>query len=45
LFRIESKSANKRQGDHERESDLFHGITPLLFRVLEGLPEKLFDRH
>ena len=33
LFRIKSKSANKRNGNHEGESDLFHGFGPLLSGV------------
>jgi hypothetical protein len=28
LFRIKSKSANKRNCNHERESDFFHELAP-----------------
>jgi hypothetical protein len=45
LLRIKSKSANKRNGNHEWDSDLLHEITPLLSQGLlaKCSPEKLFN--
>src|SRR5689334_16343871 len=42
LFRIKSKSANKREGNHEGESDLFHVDTPLalMLFVCRRAPER-----
>ena len=42
FVRIESKSANKRHGNHEGEFDLLHGCG-LYCSGFESFPEKLFD--